>query len=335
MTVHLNIKQKLTASPSYPCYNYSIKELTELYRGLKAFPEAGKESAGTNIASKIHKGKRGNPTRPLPKVSRMKEDLMRQATRGRRKLRAALDADEEAAHITLIRNFLRLWCNEVARVYGDRIHMPTEVSWFNNLLTCVAKVSFCGPLSWLQGEMGQQKTGKSARTARGKHPRRGSISQPVAPDSQEYLPHILERASKLGIDISLLASACNLEKLVELIPSDQIFQRGEDLTKLNFVPMVHRVPSQNPSVTDIEGTATSLGNLPAITSTFSVESVVDLPATFKEWSDRDLITSVNDHVSFYNKTHGMNIVPYRVFTDHMLKICRLLVRPTQHNLDIP
>ena len=358
VTVHQNVITHASAATAPQLPRVSLKEVMAIYNGMKFLSSHQGESKGFQVSprkvaaagrektsrSSRHRRQSHLAAGNLPKPARMKDELTKLA-RGRRKLKASLETEEEAAKVVLLRSMVRLWCHETARVYGDRFSATKDCFWFGNLINHVVKVAFCGPAGLKVVELGTRAEQSAAIvTARRREKRLGKnlpILPSTTPDADDNSAALFEDIRRLGFDADLLSQAHLAGKLNQVIPLDQISLRGEDLSRLMFAPST----ADDPTGLEVPSTATNLDpsstSLPPISSTAVIgqrqgheESREDgkgavTALVYKELDDRDALSVVEGCVQRYSEEISNSreeVVPYRALVEQVLRMARALVR---------
>ena len=267
----------------------------------------------------------------VPKQGRLKDELARLA-RGRRKLKDSLEIDEDASRIVLLRNIVRLWCYECARVYGDHWMTPQDRNWISNLLNHTAKVSFCGPEALKELSARAEQSAVATARRRGKRPGRNLPVLPTTiPDHSDPSVDTFDNIKAMGYDVELLHSAYKEMRLPLLLACEQVCLRGEDLSQVLFAPVVKE---EDPTM-DCASTMFSPGP-PPVPSTASLQhmsttSLLDQPPlepqpafVYKECDDREAMSVVEEHIRCCSSEQD-RVSPHRKLTEQVLKVCRILV----------
>ena len=319
----------------------SLRQITLMCSGLQLASSHTKETENTAVSlakPTTRRDKTAYSTRQnrrpsfskqsTPHQGKMKDELARLA-RGRRKLKASLETDEEASKIILLRGLIRLWCHECVRVYGDHWGDLQDSNWVSNLINHTAKVSFCGP-SALK-ELGARSEQSAVMTARrkGKRPGRNLPVLPATlPDESDSTLSLFDGIRNAGYNVELLSSAYKEMRLPLLLPLEQVTMRGEDLSQFLFAPTV---TEEDHSLT---ADSTTVGMDPSLDpSSFSLQPVSTASLVeqhtpgfvYKELDDREGVSVVEGHMKGQSSTHA-RVAPHRKLTEQVLRICRILVR---------
>lgn len=356
VTVHQNVASYTPASIGPQLPGVSLKEVMAIHSGMKYLSSHQGESKGfqatprkTAVAGREktlrtsrHRRQSSLAASNLPKPGRMKDELTKLA-RGRRKLKASLETEEEASKVVLLRSMVRLWCHETARVYGDRFSASKDCFWFANLISHVVKVAFCGPAGLKVVDLGTRAEQSTAIVTARRREKRLGRNLPVLPsttpdDADDSSTALFEDIRRLGYNADLLSQAHLAGKLQQVIPLDQINLRGEDLSRLMFAPSTAdglEVPS---TATNLDPSSTSL---PPISSTAVIgqrqghekdregEKGTATATVYKEMDDRDALSVVEGCVQRYSKEVSSSheeVVPYRALVEQVLRMARALVR---------
>nr|WAW84839.1 dynein-1-beta heavy chain [Halisarca dujardinii] len=308
---------------------------------LLPIPKTTSKREKTGLGSR----RRSSLTKQQSKQGKLKDELTRLA-RGRRKLKASLETDEEASRVILLRTVIRLWCHECARTYGDRWTTAEDSNWVSNLINHAAKISFCGPAAL--NELGARSERSAVMTARRKGKRPGR-NLPVLPDTAEDEfgsdLSVLESIQDAGYSVDLLSQALHHMRLSVLLPLNQISLLGEDLSQLLFAPVLRgEEEEEGQGLLTAGPTVVSIEPPPGpSTASLQPESLVSLGGeplqqqqqqpsfVYRELDDREAAGVVEQHLrSTSHCGDAEGIAPHRKLTEQVLRISRILHLTSSH-----